>query len=899
MRNKQRGFNLLVSVFISYVFLLFISTSNVKAQDVDATPVDDQGNTLSASVTGVSELPEVTVRGKGIDQAAAFDQMHDSLNKVNVLSQDQINQTPAKTVGQAIQQLPGVSVQHDEGEPQYAQIRGTDENLNILTFNNVIIPSFDPSLRAVQVDDIPVGIVSNIEVYKTIMPNMDGQGLGGQFNLVPKSAFDYAEPLYQLTTEMGYIPERNVATFAGDLNWADTLKLGGDAKLGLLVTAATDEKRFGIDDLEETYSTSIAGVTPESSKSIDQYSERWYQFDRIRGGIGANIDLSVDPNNKVFTNFMYGGYDEYRTPKLTTNLNNLDVIAANNDTVNPDGSFTINEPTSADDIETFRTYVLTQDRTLCVDAGGENKMNGIDMDYKAAYSYASQNEPMDYKWDFQSLKNKISGTVTYNNSTDDGDYPTINTSGLVGWNGNDMALKSVKDTLSDSTTSEYDLQANAKVNLDLGDDKGVLQLGARARLGDTAYEQDSMKGKLGAQLLLSAVPDDSGPYYNYPSDGYNMGPVVGYGVQQMMALNETSPYLTSWSEPDVQQDQAADWESWENIYAGYAMYTLTMGKLTAEAGARLEVTSIHYNWNLAVDDTDTDLAAGNTPETGTINYANILPNIGLKYTIDPTMTTRLWYSETIARPTYNQYVPAVGQGDTVPGTDPDSGFTIGNPNLLPMVSDNFDFSWEFYPEKAAIVGFDAFYKSIENYIIANYTLIDSTPGASEVTFSNVPSAQIWGVEFQYQQQYTTLPDFLSGLGLRGSISRMWSQGETSPGNYTELPSQSDLIWNAGIFYKKSGLTIDIGGSFTGANLSLIGNAALPGSQGGPVPNIYYDDYFQIDAKVQYAFTKDFTLYAEGDNLNNEPLRYYQGSSNLPIQNEYYGPTFDGGIDVTF
>jgi outer membrane receptor protein involved in Fe transport len=128
---------------------------------------------------------------------------------------------------------------------------------------------------------------------------------------------------------------------------------------------------------------------------------------------------------------------------------------------------------------------------------------------------------------------------------------------------------------------------------------------------------------------------------------------------------------------------------------------------------------------------------------------------------------------------------------------------------------------------------------------------------------------------------------------------MWSQGETSPGTYTELPSQSDLIWNAGIFYKKYGLTIDVGGSFTGANLSLIGNGALPGAEGGPVPNVYYDDYFQIDAKIQYAFTKDFTLYAEGDNLNNEPLRYYQGTSNLPIQNEYYGPTFDGGIDVTF
>src|SRR5579863_8492775 len=114
-------------VLILFSFFLSVQPSRVKAEPSSNTIVEaqanttssstmaePQGNTLSAATaTGVSTLPEVQVTAHGIDQAAAFDEMHDSLNKVNVLSQDQINQTPAKTVAQAAEQLPWVGTQHD------------------------------------------------------------------------------------------------------------------------------------------------------------------------------------------------------------------------------------------------------------------------------------------------------------------------------------------------------------------------------------------------------------------------------------------------------------------------------------------------------------------------------------------------------------------------------------------------------------------------------------------------------------------------------------------------------------------------------------------------------------------------------------------------------------------
>jgi outer membrane receptor for ferrienterochelin and colicin len=68
---------------------------------------------LFATVFTSSDAGPVT-----LDQALAFDEQHYAPNELNILSQRNIEQTPAKTVGQAVQQLPGVSVQHDTGEPR-------------------------------------------------------------------------------------------------------------------------------------------------------------------------------------------------------------------------------------------------------------------------------------------------------------------------------------------------------------------------------------------------------------------------------------------------------------------------------------------------------------------------------------------------------------------------------------------------------------------------------------------------------------------------------------------------------------------------------------------------------------------------------------------------------------
>ena len=55
----------------------------------------------------------------------------------------------------------------------------------------------------------------------------------------------------------------------------------------------------------------------------------------------------------------------------------------------------------------------------------------------------------------------------------------------------------------------------------------------------------------------------------------------------------------------------------------------------------------------------------------------------------------------------------------------------------------------------------------------------------------------------------------------------------------------------------------------------------------------------LDMTTGYQITPNYGVYFNAKNLLNTPLRYYQGSSDLPIQREFYDITVEGGVRVHF
>ena len=168
---------------ISYVGLLpFTETLTIQAGETSRVEATLQ-------VPGVRE--EVTVsaaRPRG--EAQALNRERTSDNIVQVLPAEVITSLPNTNIADAVGRLPSVSLERDEGEGKYVQIRGTDPRLSNVTINGVNLPSPEGGVRNVKLDVIPSDLVASIEVNKTLSANQDGDAIGGSVNLVTKTAAD-------------------------------------------------------------------------------------------------------------------------------------------------------------------------------------------------------------------------------------------------------------------------------------------------------------------------------------------------------------------------------------------------------------------------------------------------------------------------------------------------------------------------------------------------------------------------------------------------------------------------------------------------------------------------------------------------------------------------------------
>jgi hypothetical protein len=62
---------------------------------------------------------------------------------------------------------------------------------------------------------------------------------------------------------------------------------------------------------------------------------------------------------------------------------------------------------------------------------------------------------------------------------------------------------------------------------------------------------------------------------------------------------------------------------------------------------------------------------------------------------------------------------------------------------------------------------------------------------------------------------------------------------------------------------------------------------------------YYDTNNQLDVSFLQKLTRNLRLYMDVLNLNDSPLRYYQGVPNRPLQEERYRWSMDFGVKVEF
>ena len=184
----------------------------------------------------------VTVEAPFLEgQARALNQQKESVNIQSLVSSDQIGRFPDPNSAEAAQRIPGITIERDQGEGRYVQVRGTEARLNSMQINGERIPSPEGDVRAVALDVIPADLLDSIEVSKALTADQDADSIGGAVNLITKGAPEKTR--VSLTFGLGYnrLVNNGLETFNGTFG-----RRFADKKLGFLFSGSyLNTRRFG------------------------------------------------------------------------------------------------------------------------------------------------------------------------------------------------------------------------------------------------------------------------------------------------------------------------------------------------------------------------------------------------------------------------------------------------------------------------------------------------------------------------------------------------------------------------------------------------------------------------------------------------------------------------------
>lgn len=874
-----------------------------------------QSASLDAVLQVASASQEIIVTASDVHgDAEAINRIDASENILNVITNDEIMSLPNADVADALGRLMGVTLERDEGEGKYVQIRGTEPRLSNTTIDGVVAPSPESGVNQIKLDTIPADLVESVEINKTLSANQDGDAIGGSVNLVTKSAGN--TPTITAFGNGGYTPiidGRHASQYgitAGRRYF--------NKKLGILGNYTYDYNGRGIDDIEPSPDTGT--LTP----SYDSIDLREYRYDRTRWGAASSVDYKLSEGSLLFAKFFYSDFKDYGDKWVYTL----------NDVVTPNPNDPSGDPaTFAGDKPKFKTSKRSPDYGIgLLTIGGNHVYTNSWFKWEAAASRARQaaaagNPGADFKPATSNLKDFAAANCFYAPGSNPSQYrPQWNeactAAGSPVFDPTQYQLSELD--LTSGQTTQLNLQGSASyaINYHAHGHLSTLEFGAKVRnqhKGQFAYSptyDNEPDGILMSQFI--------GPIHNnnYYDGSYRMGPLTDY--DSIVAYANANPLLFPIDEDATHiGSDASNFNLEQRITAGYVMNTTQFGKAHLQTGLRLEQTNVKTTGYQVITNPDGSWG-GTNPVNGSKSYLDVLPSVQVKYSINNDSDIRASYGRGIARPDPQDLIPYF----TIDSSQQPALEGIGNPALVPEHANNFDLLYEHYLNPLGLLQAGFFYKALSDPQASTTTQInDPKYGPAIVTQPiNAGNAWVYGIELGYQQRLSFLPGLLGGLGFNGNYTYSNSQATDIDPLRNDSPAllrQTPNTWNLGPSYDHKKVSVHLGFEYNGAsiysyqyaNLAYVtdanGNIILGangkpettpitpvGGVAGPTGDNYLYAHLQVDSQVSYRLGKGFEAYAQGLNLTNEVFGFYFGSPQYVAQREYYHPTYGGGLRWT-
>ncbi|MBN2173653.1 MAG: TonB-dependent receptor [Bacteroidales bacterium] len=853
-----------------------------------------------------TELEQFKVEAESEGQVKAFIDQKNAANIKNIVSSEQIEKFPDMNAAEAIQRIPGITLQRDQGEGRFIQLRGTPPELTNFNINGEQIPSPEGGVRYVGMDIISADQIDEIEITKVLTPDMDADGIGGTVNITTKRAKS-ENPEINATVSGGYNNLRKTGNY--NLQFSSGLRIN---KFGIFFNGSYYVNNYGSDNLEILYAKGPVWTNQgqEEENYLVHYKEfqlRYYDITRKRTAISATLDYEFSKNSFVYIRGMFNSFsdDEIRKRKI----------------YETDDPLTLDYYLYGGIVHDVKDRTKIQGLTT-VNAGGQHHWKKYIIDYEVAYALATEDTPNRIEGEFSSPGQAIAIKFDQSdpqwpkpyfpfpeNSQNAYDYKNYEFDELL------IEKRNVKDN---NVTAKLNFQIPYLSN---PNNSGYIKFGGKYRHKEKERDVNSMV--LGKYDTVNPFYPGVAPPMTLPSVSYNFteNDFMGQGytleyipsAEKLNQQYEFYPWFFVMSRDNVREATTLeDYFAREDIYAAYIMLRHDFNKLMILGGLRFEKTDVYNEGRYAIYHPVTlkFIDVDTIPDSKT--YEFLLPQFQLKYSFNDNFNLRVAITYTFSRPNFE---------DMIQYREKDRNeVKLGNPDLIFPKALNIDFLAERYIKGDGIISGGLFYKKVDDFVFYYKKWFHEDSTFSNNLLFTIPvngiKSYVYGAEIQAQTKLFFLPEIWNNFGFYMNYTFTYSDAsiyQRIPGNFSTavidyskpfldqiisegtenitLPGQSKHATNLAVFYDTKKIYAKLSANFHDAFLYELGaDSDL---------DEFYDKAWHLDFTGHYAISDHLRIFINLVNLTNQPLKYYLSSPDKILKQEYYSWTGRMGVKLNF
>lgn len=859
-------------------YSISVVAPNFAARTVDGVAIASEARTendVELTPAGL-ELPEFVVLEPFVEGslAAFVEERRQSFAVADVLGIEQISRAGDSDVAGALRRVTGLTLV----DGKYVFVRGLGERYSSILLNGAPVPSPDPTRRVVALDLFPVEILEGIVIQKSFSPEMPGEFGGGTIQLRTKGIPD--EFFAKISLTQGWVDgttfEEGLRYDGGTDDWT-----GFDQVRGLPDSVIEANRRFGALQPQTAFQP---GLTPAEFEAIGE--------DLAAGGFDTRVaDLPTDGG----LTFAIGNSREIGEDWRVGFTHSIRYAQGWDTLEDVRRAFSFSGPDDplipVLDLERRRTereIDLSGFLAMGVEYGENHRLTATTTLLRQTLDTTQIDEGVDIS---ESLSRFF----------------------LLEWEENALLAQQLNGTHVFPTASDLALDWNytkARANRDAPNTRsyrydlidgsdGLFQLSPRSDSNDITYgELTDDSESAGVDLRLPFSPDE-GHTITYHAGLSRLDRTRDAGVRRYSFFGSPPPG----SPPDLLQRPPNQIFAPPNIRPnGFVIRDTTRNSDAYFAEMDLKGAYFNLDWvwedflrvTLGARDERLDQAVRtfnlSNPELvdseSTLETNDVLPSAGLTWFIDEDSQLRAIYAETVSRPDFREL-------STSPFIDPTIDvISIGNPNLQPAAIKNYDLRYEYYFSPTETFSVALFGKEFLDPI----ERIQAPATGDVVTYTNVPEATLYGIEFDVYKSLDFIGDwdFVERLPLGwvpwqdvflgGNYARIESEvtlTRATAGNLTNLDrplqGQSPYVANLQLgWYPESGeRELSLLYNVSGRRISEVGVVGIP--------DVYEEPAGQLDLVFATKLPWEFKFKLRARNLLDPKVEFTVGDE---IRREY-------------